>query len=272
MENNTNMNQGCGCKMCQKFGWCPAGGGHKIIKIILLIIVLVFIGKMAFGGHEYNRNDIQKDTITVSGKGEVVVQPDIATISFSVLVENKDVGIAQTGAATKMNDIIASLKTSGVDVKDIKTTNYSIYPRYDYIRTATDIYGGKQTLAGYDVSQTVEVKIRKIADAGTILASVGKLGVTDISGLTFGIDKQDAVKIQARDLAVEDAKTQAKKLADSLGVKLVKITAFSESNNYPIYYGMTAKMDSAAVSSVAPQLPAGENKITSNVSITYEIR
>lgn len=285
MENpNTCCGEGegkkCDCKMCQKLGWCPGscmkgcGHGHKMVKIILLIIVLVFVGRMAFGGHgDWRNNDIQKDTITVSGKGEVVVKPDIATVSFGVSAENLDVAKAQTESATKMNKIIDMLKAKGVAEKDIKTTNYNIYPRYDYLKTTELYYGGKQVLAAYVVSQTVEVKIRDISKAGEILSGVGEFGVTDISGLTFTVDKQDDVKDQARELAIQDAKAQAKVLAKGLGVRLEKITAFSESGASPVYYDrvMSAKAVSME-SSVAPQIPVGENTVTSNVNITYEIR
>jgi uncharacterized protein YggE len=280
---NQNSNTCCGerekkcdCKMCKMWGWCPAGKWHKIIGIIVLIFVVIFIGRAICGDHgDWKDSNLQKDTITVSGKGELSITPDIAKVSFSVLVENKNVGPAQTEAATKMNNIIDSLKTSGVDKKDIKTTNYSIYPRYDYVQTSqTYPYSGKQILAGYVVNQTVEVTIRKIADAGDILAEVGKLGVTDISNLSFLSDKEDAFKLDARELAIQDARAQAKRLAKNLDVRLVKITAFSESGNYPIYYDRMSLSSKAAgaESSVAPQIPVGENKITSNVSITYEIR
>ena len=247
-----------------------------MIKIIILIIVLVFIGKMFFGDHEgWNGNNKVVNTITVSGKGEVVVKPDIATVSFGVTAENLDVAKAQTEATTKMNNIINLLKGKGVAEKDIKLTNYNIYPRYDYLQAQTYPYiSGKQTLAAYVVSQTVEVKIRDISKAGGILSGVGEFGVTDVSGLTFTVDNEEVVKDQARDLAIEDAKTQAKVLAKGLGVKLIKITSFSEGGNYPIY-AMNKSMAlgiGGADAAIAPQVPMGENKITSNVSITYEIK
>jgi uncharacterized protein len=276
--NNQNVNEvkGCGCKMCGMWGWCPATkwNWRGIGKAILLIVVIIFVGRVIFGGHEgFRGNDIQKDTITVTGKGEVMVKPDIATVSFGVTVENMDVVKAQTAATTKMNSIIDLLKTKDVAEKDIKLTNYNIYPRYDYLRADLYPYSGKQTLAAYVVSQTVEVKIRDISKAGEILSGVGTLGVTDVSGLTFTVDNQDEVKDQARDLAIVDAKAQAKVLAKGLGVKLVKITAFSENGNYPVYYEMNKSMAlGAAADSVTPQVPMGENKITSNVTITYEIR
>jgi uncharacterized protein YggE len=276
---NSEGGKNCDCKMCQKFGWCPGrcmgGKGHKIVGIIIVILVVIFIGKMLCGGHGWKNNNDVVNTITVAGKGEVVVKPDIATVSFGVTAENLDVAKAQTESATKMNNIIDLLKKKGVEDKDIKLTNYNIYPRYDYLTASQSYpYGGKQVLAAYVVSQTVEVKIRKIADAGAILSGVAEFGVTDVSGLTFTVDNQDEVKDIARDLAIKDAKAQAKVLAKGLGVRLVKITNFSENGISPIYYGLEKSMAAGigGADSVAPQIMTGENKIISNVSVTYEIR
>jgi uncharacterized protein YggE len=248
--------------------------GHKVIGGIVLVLAVIFIGKAICGGGDKGWSDLEKDTITVTGKGEVFVTPDIATVSFGVTAENLDVAKAQTAATIKMNNIIDLLKREGVEAKDTKLTNYNIYPRYDYLQATAPYYTGKQVLAAYVVSQTVEVKIRDISKAGGILSGVGSLGVTDVSGLTFAVDNQDEVKDQARDLAIVDAKDQAKILAKGLGVRLVKITAFSEGGNYPVYYEMNKSMavGMGGDSAVAPQVPMGENKITSNVSITYEIR
>ena len=240
------------------------------IVIVVLIIAKIFVGGEPRGMMNYGNNP-QISTISVSGKGEVVVKPDISTVSFGVTVENLDVAKAQTEAATKMNNIIDTLKKSGIDEKDIKTTNYSIYPRYDYAKVGMMYPSGRQVLSAYVISQNVEVKIRDISKAGDILSEVGKLGVTDVSGLNFSLDKSEAKQDEARNLAIEDAKAQAKVLAKSLGVKLVRITSFSE-NNYAPYYSAKVMAAPMMDSAGAPELPVGENKITSNVTITYEIR
>lgn len=270
-----NQDQECAGKMCSGFSCCQMGKGHKIMKIVFLIIILVIAGRMFFGPHGdwKNNNNQVVNTISFNGKGEVIVKPDIANISFGVTAENLDVAKAQNESATKMNNIIDLLKKKGVEEKDIKLTNYNINPRYDYVKTANMVYGGKQVLAAYVISQNIQVKIRDISKAGEILSGVGEFGVTDVSGLSFTVDNQDTLKDQARELAIKDAKAQAETLAKSLGVKLVKITSFSESNNYPMYYELgISKMAGAASSSVAPQVPVGENTISSNVSITYEIK
>lgn len=279
-----NTNAGCDCKMCQKFGWCPAGKGHKILGIIILIAVIIFIGRAVCGERGWRGSD-NKDvsTIVVSGKGEVVVKPDIATISFTVTEEKLDVGVAQDTVNKTVAKVLAYIKTQGVDEKDLKTTSYNIYPRYEYVNKANQVldcniypncYSGKRVIVGYNVSQGIEVKIRDLTKAGKIVSGLGEFGVKDMSGLNFSVDKQDEITKQARDLAIADARADAEKIAEGLGVRLVKVTAFSESGNYPIYYDRammsSAPMMAKGVSEAV--LPTGENTITSNVSITYEIK
>ena len=227
---NINTEKKCDCKMCQKFGWCPAGKWHKVLGFIVLIAVIIFIGKVVCGGHEWKGDSKVINTIAVSGKGEVVVKPDIATVSFTVTEENLDVGVAQDTVNKTVAKIVDYIKTQGVNEKDIKTTGYNIYPRYNYVNATAYPYNqGTRVLAGYDVSQSIEVKIRDLTKAGKIVSGLGEFGVKDMSGLNFSVDKQDEITKQARDLAIADARADAEKIAKGLGVRLVKITSFSES-------------------------------------------
>lgn len=259
-------------KMC-----CEGGMGmkhHMCKKIIALVVlvVLIFLGMKAFNGDDKNA---QKDTIVVAGKGELTVKPDIATISFSVMEENMDVKKASDAVNKQITNIMTALKADGVAEADIKTTGYNIYPRYNYVNSASSIYGGgTQVLAGYDVTQSIEVKIRDLANAGKVVTDLGTLNVTNISGLNFTEDKYDDLVRQARDAAIADARDQATKLAKSLGVKLVKIVGYSEGGNYPIYaQSVSYSTGASSMKSVAPAvLPTGTDKITSDVSITYEIK
>ncbi|MFA5651775.1 MAG: SIMPL domain-containing protein [Candidatus Paceibacterota bacterium] len=246
----------------------------KIIFVVIVIALIFVCGKTLFN----DNNDIQKDTIVVSGKGELTVKPDIATVSFSVMEENMDVSKATDAVNKQITNVITALKADGVEEKDIKTTGYSVYPRYDYINTpVSSAYpyggGGKQVLAGYDVTQSIEVKIRDLSKAGKVVTDLGTLKVTNISGLNFTNDKYDDLVKQARDEAITNARAEATKLAKALGVRLVKIIGYSEGGSYPYpvkYDSRTVSMGSSMKSEAV--LPTGENKITSNVSITYEIK
>ncbi|HEU5114634.1 MAG TPA: SIMPL domain-containing protein [Candidatus Paceibacterota bacterium] len=216
------------------------------------------------------------DTITVSGEGDVIAPPDIATFTFTVQEEGPSVPDAQKKATDNMNAILAYLKKSGVEDRDVKTDSYNIYPRYEYHQTANMPYygGGTQVLAAYVVSQTVEIKVRKLDQAGTLLSGIGEFGASNVSGLSFSVDNETQVERQARDKAIADAKEQAQSLAQSLGVSLVRIVSFNEANNrpMPIYYAKADAVMGMGGAESAPSLPTGENKITSNVTITYEIK
>jgi uncharacterized protein YggE len=215
------------------------------------------------------------NTITVSGKGEVMATPDIATFSFTVSEEAPIVSDAQSKMDQKMKDILGYVSKSGVEDKDVKTVSYNIYPRYEW-QGANTYGGGKQILAAYVVSQTVQVKVRDLAKAGSLLSGIGEYGATDVSGLSFTLDKQDDIARQARDKAIADARDQAKVLAKSLGVSLGDIVNFSESSGgypVPMYYMKDSAMGmGGAVRNEAAQIPTGENTVTSNVVITYEIK
>lgn len=217
------------------------------------------------------------NTISVSGEGEVFAVPDIAEIGFSARTEKKTVTEAQREVTSIMNSAINFLKKSGVAEKDIKTTGYNAYPKYESQTRmpCSQEYcpPSKQVLSGYEVTHTISVKVRDTDKVGAILDGLGTLKVNDIYGPNFSIDDDNVLKAEARKKAIEDAKTKAQKLADDLGVKLARIVNFSESGDYPIYYAKTMALGMGRDSvESAPSIPKGENKITSNVTITYEIR
>jgi uncharacterized protein YggE len=241
-----------------------------ILCLFLLVKVVKDIKTYSYIGEDSSRN-----TISVNGKGEVYVKPDIATVSFSVTEEGLDVSKASNDLNIKIADIVKNLKSNGIDEKDIKTTEYSIYPRYDYLRTDVYTYSSKQVLAAYVVTQGIQLKIRDLSKAGKILTDLGTLKVTNMSGLTFSSDNYDELVKQAREDAIKEAREEAKKLAKDLGVKLGEIVNYYDSGmGYPYYSDdISAKavygMGEAAVEA---NVPTGENKITSNVTITYEIK
>ena len=260
---------------------------ERLFKIGGLIGIMVFIFLIAISIKEFKSiSYVGKDsqiinTISVSGTGETFSIPDIATFSFSVTENAKTVADAQTQATTKINNALKSIKDAGVVDKDIKTISYTIEPHYDYTGgVCTQSYPStctpsKSVLTGYDVSQSIEVKVRDLSKAGELFGTIASAGVKNLNDLAFSIDNIDSVKAVARTLAITDAKTKAEKIASDLGVSLVKVTSFYDSSeNQPVYAPVGASsvnVMSAKVSS-APEIPQGEQKVTANVTITYEIK
>lgn len=262
--------------------------GDRLRKAILLAVVLlsVFLAVTVLAqiqGLRYIGAGVQAtNTISVSGYGEAFGAPDLATFTFSVVSEKSTVAAAQADATDKINAVTKYLTDAGIDKKDIKTTDYSVYPQYDYqtVACASGTYcpGGKQVLRGYQVRQTTTVKVRDTTKAGDLLTGAGSKGATEVSSLNFTFDDPNKLQDDARGKAIADAKTKADELSKQLGVRLVRVVSFNENGGgypSPMYardmaYGLGGA--ASETKAVAPEISIGENKVTSNVSVTYEIR
>ncbi len=257
------------------------------VSIALFVILFVFVAAISLKtlreiGY-VGVNTAMTSTINVDGTGHVFSIPDVATFTFTVNEKAKTVAEAQSKATTKINSSLKVVKDQGIVEKDISTQSYSINPEYEYQNascprgdTVTYCPPGKSVLVGYSVNQTIQVKIRDLAKAGSIFTAIGQTGVSGLNGLDFSVDDPETLKSEAREKAIANAKVKAEKLAKQLGVKLVKIISYSDNSGmsergYVSYaYGKGGDMMSSVAP--APEVPTGESKITSNVSITYEIQ
>ncbi len=221
----------------------------------------------------------QVASISVSGEGEVTAIPDIAAVSFTVRESAKTVPEAQKLAEAKITQGLKALEALGVDKKDTKTLSYTVNPKYEsqqtgyctgYVCPPT-----KTIVTGYEVSQSVNVKVRKVDQAGEVIGALGKVNITEISGPDFTVDDMDKSQADAKALAIKDAKDKAEATAKALGVKLGAITQFSEEGMggvYPMMYRAESVSMGMSKASDAVSLPQGENVIKSRVTITYTLK
>lgn len=246
--------------------------------VFIIIIILVFGFWDHHSHHYYGNGQDNLHTIAVSGHGEVFATSTIATFSFTASDQETTVSAAQDKMVAVANEAIGYLKQSGIAAADIQTTDYNINPTYAAVAPVMcspgygDCQNSTPSINGYQVSETVSVKLRDPSKAGTILGGLGKEGVSNISGLSFTIDKPDVLQEQAREMAINDAKAKAVKLAKDLGIKLNDIVSFDENGNPgPIPFAKNLSAFSAPAAAPTPDVEVGQNKITSDVTITYEI-
>ena len=252
----------CGCK-CK---------GHMILGVFALIVFVclaVFLigeARNAFKKYDYiGKSAETPNTISVSGEGLVTATSDIAKVDIGTSTDAQTVAEAQVKNSAIMNSVIGAIKRLGVDEKDIKTKNYNIYPKYDW-------QNGKNNVVGYTVTQSLGLVIRDTKKTSDILKAAGESGANQIGSLSFEIDGPEKLKAEARTKAIQNAKEKAEALVDSLGVKLGRVIAFSESSGGGIIYegfGLSKGVDS--MSAPAPEIQTGENEIRSNVTVLYEI-
>ncbi len=254
---------------------------QKVLKWvwIVLVVLAIFLAVQALGALKDLRGiNPAYNSISVTGEGEAVSIPDIATFSFTVSADAKTVSDAQKQVTEKMDVILAELKSLGIEEKDIKTTDYSIWPKYTYepvICFSTFCPPSRQVPDGYTVNHNISVKIRKTQDAGKALVLVGDKGATGLSGISFTVDDPDKMLDEARAKAITEAKNKAKMLSKELGVRLVRVVSFYDNTGGgPIpYYAEGMGGDIVKTSTLpVPTIPIGENKVTISVTVTYEIR
>ena len=256
---------------CQKKG--------KKILVLLVLFLVVYLGIVQ--AVKIYSSYTNPRTIMVNGTGEVSAVPDISLISFTVRSSdtNGDTQKLQSDIANVTGELFPKLKALGIDEKDIETTNYSVNPKYGSQscsgKVQTMIYPpipcSTNAVVGYEASESVNVKIRDTKNVAKVLSTLADSKITEVSGPNFQIDNPEKLKAEAKAKAIADAKEKAKVLGKSLGVRLVKIIGFSDNDGgyYPAMYKSSA-MD-IGVSSASPNIATGEQKITSNVSINFQI-
>ena len=232
-----------------------------VVLVILAIFLLVSTNQIANTAATTN-------TVSFSGEGKVIAKPDVAKIQLSIVTEALVSKTAQDDNSKKSKAITDYLKKQNIDDKDIKTTGYNIYPQYKYPQ-----YGGRPQITGYQVNQSLEVKIRNLDNASNILDGVVTAGANQIGGLSFEIDNPDALRAEARSKAITNAKKKANELQSQVGISLGKIINFSENTGgYPVPILYEAKGMGGDISNGGPSIPSGENEITVNVTLTYQIK
>lgn len=202
-------------------------------------------------------------TIITVGEGIIETVPDVAYVNIGVVSEGKDLSKVQEENALKMNNIMNKLKELNVKEKHIKTTNYNIYPNYNW-----EDRTGEGRIVGYTVNNTLTVTVENINKTDNLLDKVVKSGSNNINGISFGIKDSSKIYNQALELAIKNAKEKALVMGKAVGavnVEPIKITEVGNSG-YD-YYG--ANMDGGLNESVGTPISQGTLTVNASVSVEF---
>jgi uncharacterized protein len=235
-----------------------------------LITAVVLGGAFYLAGKHVETRDREIPQITVSGEGKASVAPDIAALSFGVATgRQRTAAEAMTKLKSSMDAVLAAVRKENIDAKDIKNEQFSLNPTYDWS-------SGRQTIIGYEASQSLRVKVRDLDNVSDVLGAATAAGANQAGGVEFTVDDPEKTRSVARAEAIAQAKAKAEQLADDLGMSLGEIRSFNENGggyNPPMYMrsGVSAGAEMDAQKQ-AVEIPAGEQEMTVQVSITYELR
>lgn len=207
--------------------------------------------------------------IFVQGTGEVTVKPDIARLTLGVQNQAKEAAQAARENAARTDAVIKAVRAAGVAEADIQTVGYNLNPVYQF-GPQTDAQGNaRQTLTGYQASNTVQVTVRKIADAGKVLDAAIAAGANNASGISFDIANPAPVRDVALANAMADARRKALVIAKAGGMTGLKLVAVSEGRAPDFPRPVFQEMAMARAADAATPVQPGEQKVTVTVTVRY---
>ncbi len=256
----------------------------KPFKWLMVVIGLAIVfALVTFGFYQMVKSDNESSqgrTTTLTAEGKVTVIPDIAKISFSIALENTSIEKLTNENNLKMQMVIDYLKSAGIKEKDIKTTNYSLYPVYEE-KCFNDHSGFRKCnseLTKYKLDQVIEVTIRDFAKIDTIISKVAELGINNVSNLAFSVEDIEKVQNEAKIQAIQKIMERANDISNATKVRFGRIINIAENyNNYAYnkqigYDTNVARLESSMALVAPAPIEAGSKDITATVSITFEIK
>jgi uncharacterized protein YggE len=206
-------------------------------------------------------------TLNVSGTGKVDLAPDIVYIQLGVHTENPSAADAVAANNAQTQKVIEALKKMGIAEKDIRTSNFSIWPSQNYAPDGTPME------TKYVVDNTVFVTVRDLGTLGDLLDSVIAAGVNTVNSIQFDLaDKTEALK-QARADAVKDAQAQAQQLASAAGLEIGEVYSIGFAESFtPIYEFGKGGGGGAAAEAAAVPIQPGQLTISATVNMSYVLK
>jgi uncharacterized protein YggE len=210
-----------------------------------------------------------KRTISVTGAGEITVEPDVAYLNFGVLAKAKTAEEAQNANAKAFEKVNKMLKEQfKLSDKDIKTVGFYVHPEYNYEERKEPV------ITGYTATHSIQISYRELDRIGELLDAATKAGVNQVNQVSFATENTKKHEMEAMKAAMENARDKAEVLAAAEGKtikEVIQISQSSQMGNGPIYsnhsggYAMAEKADYSQT-----QINTGEIVITTQVNVTYE--
>ena len=215
----------------------------------------------------------QATVLSVSAEGSATRKPDVAIFNAGVTSTGKTASAALSANSADMTKVIAALKRAGIAERDIQTSNLSLNPVYadNPRQPGSSLEQQMPTIIGYQASNTVTVKQRKLGEFGQVIDTLVSAGANQVNGPSFQVDQPETALNEARVAAVKTARERANLYASATGLKVGRILSINEGGSYsprPMPMARMVAMDSAGA---APPVAAGELALTTNITVTFEL-
>lgn len=236
---------------------------RKIIAIALALVSILSVGALGLAPAQAAEADRH---VTVTGVGTISVVPDAVRFYTSVTALSDRSASALSDASKAASAVRAALRAQAIATKDIKSTNLSVYPEYNYTQDKGSV------IVGYRATQSFTIVIRKAETAGKVVEAVVNAANENvmINGIVPFITKGSAAMEDARAKAVADAKSRAASYAKLLGTSLGKVVYLQE-NSAPSYSFPMLGVAKAAADGSTPEIDLGEEDVSVSITVRWAL-
>lgn len=190
------------------------------------------------------------DTLVIQAEGIYETDPDLATLTFDISTQDKDLKQTYDRASQSMQKILALAGKNGIQKEDIASGVLTVRPYYD---------GEKRKKAkSYLVSGQITLKVRDFSKLGPILEGSVEDGITDFRSLTYSLANEEAAKQKAVAEAMRRAMGRASAALEQKGQKVgvlrfanldvKQLVGVSRMDVYQMAQYSTAMMETVTVS------------------------
>jgi len=245
----------------QGFALLAVSGALVVLAAVLAAVVLADSSR-ATVFQTTTENTVSEDVISVTGQAQTTVTPDVLIMLLTAEERAATPSEALARLTESVNNVVKTLVDFGLKPDDIKTVSLNIYPEYVYKE------GQPPEIVRYVATYTLEVKTRRLADAGSIIEKAVNAGADYVSSVYFSLSREKSEEIyrQLLSAAATDASVKAEAVLSPLGLKTVRVKSVSISEStQPVFRA------AADASTGGPSIMPGTTTVSVTVNIVYVI-
>ncbi len=243
----------------------------RIVFRSIISAIFSWVALLVWVGHVHAGQADVIPTIHVRATGSTQLAPDMAVLTLSVVRTGKTAREALDANNGAMKRVMDNLEQQGIEKKDLQTANFNIQPRYERRKTS-GANSRQPQIIGYNVSNSLTLRIRNLEKLGEILDRVVTLGVNSGGNVRFTNADPSIAISSARTQAMKNAIAKARTLVAAAGARLGDLLLISENTNTsrPIPISMARSAFKAQDGANVP-VASGENSYSVTIEVKWRI-
>ena len=205
-------------------------------------------------------------TIAANGTGTATLTPDLADFDLGVRNTAPTSRAARNATNTTVATVTNALKAGGVAAADIRTVGLSVARERVHRKH-------RPTITRYRASQELLVRVRAVANLGSLLDAVADAGADSVGDPDFGFADPSQGRLLATRAALADARKRADDAAAQTGMRITGVRSVdldpSQDDNIGSDSGGSTPASAKTPGNVPTHVSPGTQEFDANVRVVY---